>query len=113
MPQLVCVPCRRFYRCKKNEYIWEEGSPQTEAGGMGLRPKREDFGLDSMYRQKLERWEEQWGAYKLWNSDMWECPGCGHQAISGHARQPMAMHHEEDYEETAASYPPQIRVNDC
>lgn len=28
----VCVPCRRFYRCEKNEFNWEEGTYRIWTG---------------------------------------------------------------------------------
>ncbi len=113
----ICVPCRRFYKCEKNETQWEEGKPNSEAGGMGLRPKREDFEAfndsDKYYTEAMERWESHWGPYKLWTSDKWKCYGCGHEILIGVPRSPWAEHFEPDYAQQVEAADVLIRVNDC
>jgi len=37
------------------------------------------------------------GPYKLWNADLWKCPSCGREIISGYGKTPVASHHEEDF----------------
>jgi len=38
-------------------------------------------------------------SFKLYDSDLWECPVCGHQIIGGFGQRPFAQHFEENYEE--------------
>ena len=37
------------------------------------------------------------GSYKLWEADLKQCPKCGHQIVSGFARDNYAEHYQEDY----------------
>ena len=41
----------------------------------------------------------QFGSYKLWCADLWKCPICGHQLISGYGREAYAERFEPDYRE--------------
>ena len=117
MPKPVCVPCRRFFRCEKNEFNWEEGAPDSSAFGMGERPKLEDFAKRPYrhrdYNEALAKWEAGWHAYKLWTGDKWKCPECGTEIIVGVPANPWAIRHEPDYAEKVKYADPQIRVNDC
>lgn len=113
MAKPICVGCRRFYRCEKNETQWEEGMPITPEGGMGLRPEPEDGEKAGAFAHRLREWESHWGPYKLWMSDMWKCPGCGHQILIGVPTKPLAEHFEPDYAEQVARADVLIRVNDC
>lgn len=36
--------------------------------------------------------------YRLWYADLWECPGCRNQIVTGFANQPDACHWEEHYQ---------------
>ena len=36
---------------------------------------------------------------ELYDSDLWECPMCGHQIIGGFGQRPFAQHFEENYQE--------------
>lgn len=54
---------------------------------------------------------ELWEPYKVWRSDLWECEGCGHLALHGHAFQPVSQDFHEDFE--AALLESQSIVNDC
>jgi len=99
----ICVNCRCFYRCEKNGYMFMEGmpmvnNPMTIEGEDGIR------GL---------RHPEHWKPYKLWRGDLWECPDCGHQLVSGVAPSPMAEHYELNFSQIVEAYPPEIQVNDC
>lgn len=36
--------------------------------------------------------------YKLWDADLYECPQCGWQVITGFAQLPLAEHYQDTYE---------------
>lgn len=93
MPAVVCVKCQRFFRPKKNGVVWEEGKPWET----GKEPFR----------------EEGWSSYKLWKADLWSCPGCGTEIITGHAQMPFAEHYQPDYAEARSAYPVHTFVRDC
>lgn len=102
MPKPVCVACRCFYRPKTNGFAWIEGKPH--GGDVLPEPSENVRGL---------RRPEVWTPYKLWNSDLWECPDCGHQVIVGHAPNPASEHYEPDFTAQVASYGAELQINDC
>jgi len=85
MPMVPCVRCARFYKVKAVGVTFEEGFP-TENG---------------------------WRGYKLWAGDLYECEGCGAQAVIGVAQQPLAEHYQPGYVDRVAKANPVCRVNDC
>jgi len=86
----ICVKCRRFYRPKKNGYRFTEGMP-----GYADAP-------------------EKWRPYKIWIGDLHECPGCGHQLISGVGLNPVAEHYMDGFERARVEGGfDQLQVNDC
>lgn len=90
----ICVPCQRFFRCKKNDFPFIEGMPRDGAEPGTAEP-------------------EKWSPYKLWLGDKWECEGCGAVIVVGVARQPMAEHYQPDFAPMVAHYRPELNVNDC
>lgn len=42
------------------------------------------------------------GPAALWYGDLWECPECGHQLVTGFGQQPIREHYEEDFEQLLA-----------
>jgi len=38
--------------------------------------------------------------YKLWSADLWACPTCGAEVITGFGRAPLAEHWQADYAAT-------------
>lgn len=113
MPKPICVRCRCFYSCEKNETFWEEGMPKSEEGQMGHRPRPEDNEPAEEFLERLALWESHWGPYKLWDSDLWKCKSCGHEILIGHANRPWAEHFQADYAEKVARAKPLVRVCDC
>lgn len=89
----VCVPCQRFYRPKKNGVRFVEGMPIENSAKSG----------------RVE--PEKWTPYKAWNGDLWECPDCGAQIISGVAGSPVAEHYQKDF--ALATRGSILQVNDC
>lgn len=93
----VCVPCQRFFRCKKTGFNFIEGMPRENHAQPGtLEP-------------------EKWQPYKLWTSDRWECEGCGAVILSGFGREPIAEHYQPDFEARAERLcgSERLQVNDC
>ena len=41
----------------------------------------------------------QFGHYKLWVGDLYKCPGCGVEIVSGLGKAPIAEHYEERFEQ--------------
>jgi len=91
----ICVQCQRFFKPKKNGYPFVEGMPTV-----ALAPA----GADA---------PDKWRPYKLWMGDLYECPGCGGQVISGVGREAIAEHFQPDFERTVKSFGPKLQVNDC
>ena len=68
MPKPICVMCQREYKCEKN----------------GVRA--------------LEHFsEEDEAIYKIWSSDKWKCPSCGHEILYGFGLEPIAEHYQDDF----------------
>lgn len=36
--------------------------------------------------------------YKLWKADLWKCPICGVEIVSGYGKGPISYNHEENFE---------------
>ena len=92
MPNAVCLRCHRFLKVKKNGVVIEEGRPLT-----GQR-------------------DGPWGPYKLWQADLWVCPGCGVEIVMGFGRGPLSEHFRPDYETERESWRGDLlpgRVDDC
>jgi hypothetical protein len=54
----------------------------------------------------VEEQLEDGSPYKLWDADLWACPDCGHQVISGFGREPLAEHYQPGYAATRARLSP-------
>lgn len=92
----ICVPCRRFFRCKKNSYDFIEAMPLGDRAVPGAAHP------------------EQWTPYKVWSGDLYECEGCGAQIVSGVASQPLAEHYHTEFNEIVKRLgADQLQVNDC
>jgi acetone carboxylase gamma subunit len=86
---MICVPCKKIYRPKRNGVYLEEMMPSGDAYGPA------------------------WMPYKLWVSDMLECPGCGHRVLAGIPFLPIREHFMPDYEETKKLLQPEFQIEDC
>jgi hypothetical protein len=53
-----------------------------------FRPKKNGVWLTEM---------AEFGPYRVWAADLWECPGCGTQVISGFANEP-TEHFEKGFD---------------
>lgn len=68
MPKPVCVPCKQEFKVKKNGVIVQEN----------LSPSG--------------------NPYKIWSADLWECPKCHTQILSGYGLSPMAHQFNKDFD---------------
>lgn len=94
MPKPVCVKCALFFRPEKNGVHWVEGKPVGEM--MDGKPVNGT-----------------WTGYKLWQSDLWECKGCGAEIIVGHALRPIAEDFQSGFVAAVAASNSRVQVNDC
>ena len=37
--------------------------------------------------------------YKIWQADLWRCPGCGFEIVSGYGHHPYAEHYQDGFAE--------------
>ncbi len=90
----ICVPCHRFFRPKQTGIYFIEGMPEYKALPGNAEP-------------------DKWKPYKLWSGDLWECPDCGAQIISGTGRDRIAEHYQPDFQRQVEQLGAKIQVNDC
>jgi len=97
----ICVTCRCFYRPKRNGIAFVEGMPRGSEYGTTAEERRGN------------RAPHFWKPYKLWIGDLWECPDCHHQLISGVAHLPVAEHYQPEFASGIAVLGAEIQINDC
>ena len=68
----ICLKCNVFFRPHRNGVYFTEC---MQGGDHGWRP------------------------YKIWAGDIWKCPSCEHQIISGVGANHMREHYEDDFNE--------------
>jgi hypothetical protein len=95
----ICVKCQRFYRVRKNGYMFIESMPASNHAPPG------------------KQFAHLWQPYKLWRGDLWKCDGCGHLIVSGVSAQPIDEHYTHSFAKNLAAIEeengPLLRVNDC
>jgi DNA-directed RNA polymerase subunit RPC12/RpoP len=69
MPKPVCVSCKTEFQLKKNGVVALE-----TIGPVG-------------------------DPYKIWSSDLWECPRCHSQILSGYGLNPLSHRGDPDFRE--------------
>ena len=89
----ICVKCQRFFKIERNGVVFIESMPIGEKVPPGTAEPHN------------------WTPYKLWVGDLWHCPGCGAQTISGVGSQPIAEHFQDSFSEKAKRS--EFVVNDC
>jgi hypothetical protein len=77
-------PDRRHSRCREPSESNSFPSPRG-AVGVGAPPGR------------AEPWS--WKPYKLWVGDLWRCPTCHYQTITGVPAHPIAEHYQPGFDE--------------
>lgn len=97
MPKPACLKCRCFYRPKRNGYRIVEGMPNGT-----VMPGEENIrGLAK---------PEAWQPYKLWVADLWQCPDCGHELVTGWGVNPLSEHYKPGFSELIGGL---VQINDC
>lgn len=48
--------------------------------------------------------------YKLWDADLYACPQCGTEVITGFGREPLAEHYQPTYAKTRERYAPVVEA---
>lgn len=95
MPKPVCVPCQCFLRMKHSGFYFVEGMPTTSF------PAR---GKDA----------EGWKPYKIWVGDLYECPECHTQIVSGFSNAPLTEHYQPEFKSVMTrTGAMQLFVKDC
>jgi hypothetical protein len=57
---------------------------------------------------------ERWQPYKVWFGDLWSCPDCGDETITGTGMQPVAERHHDDFASTITTLgADRLQINDC
>ena len=46
----------------------------------------------------LETYDDGERPYKVWQADLWECPDCGTQLITGYGSRAISEQHEDDFD---------------
>lgn len=86
MSGLVCLPCGKFFRPKKNGVWIEEGMPISKT---------------------------EWGPYKIWQADLVECPSCRTEVVTGFGMKAAVEHFQPDYSKFREMAKPIARIDDC
>lgn len=100
----ICTKCSRFLKPKKTGFYFIEGFPETVPACGAIEEHTARPGLSEA---------QHWKPYKLWAGDLYECPGCGAQVISGAAAKPVAEHYEPDFADQVKSCNAKFQLNDC
>lgn len=95
MPKPVCVPCQRFFRPKRNGFAVVEGRPIGNDAPPGTSAP------------------DRWLPYKLWESDMYECQGCGAQILVGFGMAPISEHYKPGFADAVTRHAATLQINDC
>lgn len=90
----ICVKDRRFYRIVRSGRYFIEGMPKDS----GVKPGNVQ--------------PEQWSPYKVWLGDLWRCPDCGHELISGVGASQVAEHYQPGFDGWAKRAEG-LQINDC
>ena len=70
--------------------------PVCAACQVDMRPEKNGVGVLDM---------ADWGPCNLWDADLWECPKCGHQIVSGFGDNPISAHYmKEEFERLIKGY---------
>jgi len=87
MKPAVCLKCKLYYKIKKNGVYLTEMMPYTNG---------------------------EWRPYKIWQGDLWECRGCGHEIVMGWGKRALREHFEEHFEDLRIrTHANEIEIKDC
>jgi len=51
--------------------------------------------------------------FYIWDADLWECPNCGIEVVTGFGQRPMANHTEEKFEDIVRQWKADGTVIEC
>lgn len=92
----ICVPCERFMRMKKSGFYFIEGMPTHE------------------HDKNAGKHSKGWTPYKIWAGDLWHCPDCGAQVVSGVGSRPLSEHYLDGFAALSTQLNAmQLFVKDC
>lgn len=74
-----------FYVCAKCNIKYE---PKNNISATEMRPKKNGVHVIEM---------ADFGPYKVWLADLWECPKCRHRVIAMFGLEPLAEHYEDNF----------------
>lgn len=95
----ICVPCSRFFRPKKTGLYFTEGMPKPGVSNSDIVGTRSPGS---------------WQPYKLWAGDLWECPDCGAEVVTGVPPRAIAEHYQPEFADQVRSFDAGgFQVNDC
>jgi hypothetical protein len=99
----ICVACERFMRMRKAGYLFIEGMPKPGHGG---KPKAAVPGKTT---------PERWQPYKAWWGDLWECPDCRAQIISGVGNVAAKERHQDGFDDLVkeVEHTTKLMIKDC
>lgn len=80
MPRPICIKCKVEFRCKKNGYH------AVLLSGTPPEP------------------------YQIWDADMWECPSCHAQILSGFGSKPIAENWQTLFPDWLKTSDPKVQV---
>lgn len=69
--------------------------------GKELRCKKNEIIVEELVLSK---------SCRIWEADLWECPKCGAEIITGFGPAPIAEHFEEDYQKILAREKERVKV---
>lgn len=75
-----------YYVCAECDIRYE---PKRSASATEMRPRKNGVYVIEM---------ADFGPYKVWLADLWECPKCGHQTIAGFGIEALAEHYEAKFQ---------------
>lgn len=81
---------------KREDHTVSYHRPVCAACQVEMHPERSGVGILDM---------ADYGPVELWDADLWECPKCGFQIVSGFGNKPISRHYEgETFERLVKSY---------
>lgn len=83
MPKAVCAKCN-----------------------VSLRPETNGVAVAEMFQDDRE-------IYKIWDCDLWKCPGCGVEIILGFADRPLTEHFSDNFDAALAYFREKLKKGEA
>jgi len=68
-----------------------------------MRPETNGVGLLDMFEEPTGS-RTKYSPYKLWDADLYKCPTCGHEIVTGFGQNPISEHYQQNFDHTVNSY---------